>query len=66
MKIEPDVISVQSIHGYGPGWIQVGSEKISSASVIIGSRGERLDWHCNRFEDLTPEHFCLLYTSRCV
>jgi uncharacterized protein len=25
--------------------------------VIIGSRGERIDWHCARFEDLTTAHF---------
>jgi uncharacterized protein len=56
MKIEPDVISVQSIHGYGPGWIQVGGTKISN-SVVIGSRGERIDWCCERFEDLTAAHF---------
>lgn len=56
MKIHPDIISVQSIHSYGPGWVQVGTKKIMS-SVIIGSRGERLDWACERFEDLTSAHF---------
>ena len=56
MKYHPDIISVQSIWGYGPGWVQVGTEKLTR-SVILGSRGERLDWHCERFEDLTPSHF---------
>lgn len=56
MKIHPDSISVQSIKGYGPGWVQVANEKITH-SVIIGSRGERLDWRCERFEDLTSAHF---------
>lgn len=59
MKIQPDVISVQSISGYGPGWIGIGNEKITT-SVIIGSGGERFDWVCNRFEDLTAEHFAQL------
>ena len=59
MKIQPDFISVQSISGYGPGWIGVANEKISS-SVVIGSRGERFDWACQRFEDLGPEHFAQL------
>ena len=59
MKIQPDFISVQSISGYGPGWISVANEKISS-SVVIGSRGERFDWVCQRFEDLGPEHFAQL------
>lgn len=59
MKIQPDVIGVPSISGYGPGWIGVGREKIT-ASVVIGSRGERFPWACSRFEDLTAEHFAQL------
>ena len=59
MKIQPDVIRVQAISGYGPGWIGVGNEKIT-VSVVIGSRGERFNWACNRFEDLTEEHFAQL------
>lgn len=56
MKIHPDSISVQSIKGYGPGWVQVADQKITH-SVIIGSRGERLQWSCERFEDLNRTHF---------
>ena len=59
MKLQPDIINVQSIRGYGPGWIGVGSEKISR-SVVLGSRGERFYWDCNRFEDLGPAHFAQL------
>ena len=59
MKLQPDVINVQSISAYGPGWISVGSEKIST-SVVIGSRGERFSWACNRFADLGAEHFAQL------
>jgi len=59
MKFQPDVISVQSISGYGPGWIGIGNEKISH-SIVIGSGGERFEWACNRFEDLTPQHFAQL------
>jgi uncharacterized protein len=29
-------------------------------SVIVGSRGERLDWNAPRFEDLAAEHFTRL------
>jgi uncharacterized protein len=61
MKIHPDVITVQSISGYGPGWISLGTEKIT-ASVVIGSGGERLTWNCSRFEDLSAQHFDLLAT----
>jgi uncharacterized protein len=56
MKFQPDTITVQSISGYGPGWVAIRNEKITS-SVVIGSGGERFDWACNRFEDLTTEHF---------
>lgn len=59
MKFQPDVIKVQSIRAYGPDWIAIGNEKIS-ASVVIGSRGERFDWACNRFEDLSAAHFAQL------
>jgi uncharacterized protein len=56
MKIQPDVINAQSISAYGAGWISIGSEKINT-SVVIGSHGERFEWSCQRFEDLTAGHF---------
>ena len=60
MKLQPDRLDVQSILGYGPGWVGLGrngvGEKIER-SVIIGSRGELIDWDCNRFEDLSAAHF---------
>ena len=59
MKIQADVIKAPSISGYGAGWISIGSEKIS-ASVVIGSHGERFNWSCQRFEDLTAAHFAQL------
>ncbi len=59
MKIQPDKFEVQSISGYGPGWVSVAAEKITT-SVVIGSRGQRLDWLCKSFEDLTAGHFSLL------
>jgi uncharacterized protein len=59
MKLQPDIISVQSITGYGPGWVSVADEKIY-ASVVIGSRGERFYWACNCFEELGAAHFAEL------
>jgi len=60
MKLQPDRLDVQSILGYGPGWIGLArngvAEKIER-SVIIGSRGELMDWNCARFEDLSAAHF---------
>ena len=56
MKLQPDQSDVQSISGYGPGWVGVNGDRITH-SVIIGSKGQRIDWSAGRFEDLGPEHF---------
>ncbi len=56
MKIQPDTTNAQSISGYGPGWVSIGHEQINR-SVVIGSRGERFEWACTKFEDLGEEHF---------
>jgi len=59
MKFQPDTLGAQSISSYGDDWIGLGQEKIS-ASFVISSRGERFNWNCDAFEDLTPEHFLQL------
>ena len=59
MKFQSEHSSAQSITGYGAGWISVGFEKITR-SVILTSSGQRLDWPCERFEDITPAHFAQL------
>jgi uncharacterized protein len=59
MKFQPDRSDAQTISGYGPGWIGIGAEKITH-SVIVGSQGLRQAWTCQRFEDLTAEHFAQL------
>jgi uncharacterized protein len=63
MKLQPDHLDVQSILGYGPGWVGLGrngiAEKIEH-SLVIGSGGEKFDWNCTDFEQLTEEHFALL------
>jgi len=56
MKLQPDKFDVQSISAYGAGWVALDSEKITS-SLIISSQGQRLDWPCRSFADLTPAHF---------
>ena len=56
MKIHPDIISVPFIHSYGKGWVQVAGEQLTR-SVVIASDGQRFDWQCARFEDLTAAHF---------
>jgi uncharacterized protein len=58
LKLQPDQSDAQTISGYGPGWVAVGTEKITH-SVVLGSRGERLAW-AGSFEELGPEHFAAL------
>jgi uncharacterized protein len=59
MKLQPDKSDAQTISGYGPGWVGVEGEKITS-SVILSSRGDRIAWATDRFEDLGAEHFAQL------
>jgi uncharacterized protein len=64
MKLQPDKADTQVITGYGPGWVSVGffvdgqpqQEKLQH-SIVIGSRGERLDWPGISHGSLTAEHF---------
>jgi len=56
MKLQPDKTDVQSISGYGPGWVGINGARVER-SVILGARGESLDWQCARFEDLLASHF---------
>lgn len=67
MKLQPDRLDVQSILGYGPGWVGLGHQGVAEKiehSVVIGSGGEKLDWRCARFEDLTEAHFSQLAASQ--
>jgi uncharacterized protein len=59
MKLQPDKADVQSITGYGPGWVGVDGEKITH-SVVLTSGGARIAWPSERFEDLGPDHFAQL------
>ena len=58
MKLQPDQSDVQTISGYGPGWVAVGQEKITH-NVILASTGERIAW-AGSFEELGEEHFEIL------
>jgi uncharacterized protein len=55
LKLQPDQSDAQTISGYGPGWVGVGTERITH-NVVLGSRGQRMDWAAS-FEALGPEHF---------
>jgi uncharacterized protein len=58
LKLQPDRSDAQTISGYGPGWVAVGSEKITH-SVVIGAHGQRVPWAA-RYEDLGPDDFQVL------
>lgn len=67
MKLQPDRLDVQSILGYGPGWVGLASNGVAEKiehSIVIGSRGEKFEWKCAKFEDLTEAHFTLLAETR--
>ena len=55
MKLQPDRSDAQTISGYGPGWVGVGTEKITH-NVVLCSRGERFEW-AGGFDQLGPEDF---------
>ncbi len=60
MKLQPDRSDAPTILGYGPGWVGIAHQGVSEKiehSLVIGSRGEKLDWQCARFEDLGRSHF---------
>jgi len=59
MKLQPDRSDVQTITGYGPGWVGINGERVEG-SVILGSGGQRIPWPAQRFEELGPEHFAAL------
>ncbi|GAB3496827.1 Mth938-like domain-containing protein [Curvibacter fontanus] len=63
MKLQPDKSPVQTIRGYGPGWIAVDAEKFST-SLVLGSHGERQVWDCSRYEELSSRHFAPLAELR--
>lgn len=60
MKLSPDRSDAPTILGYGPGWIGIGHQGVAEKiehSLVIGSRGEKLDWQCTEFAQLGSEHF---------
>ena len=49
-------MDVLAVTGYGDAWIAINGEKVHH-SVIISSKGARLDWPCQHPDDLSPAHF---------
>ena len=59
MKLQPDKSDVQTLTAHGPGWVAINNERVES-SVVVGSRGERFEWNCTRFDEIGAEHFAQL------
>lgn len=59
MKLQPDTYDVQTIHGYGAGWINLDGQRIEH-SLVVSSRGQRFDWDCSDYDALSPAHFSQL------
>jgi uncharacterized protein len=64
MKLQPDATSGPTITGYGPGWVAVNGEQVTT-SVVIPSNGVRFGWDCTSFDALTERHFQLLADLDC-
>ena len=64
MKFQPDAMQGPAITGYGEGWVAINGEQITH-SVVQPSNGQRFDWQCSRFEDLTQAHFDQLAELGC-
>ena len=56
MKLQPDKADAVTVTAYGPGWLQVGGEKITT-SVILGGPSRQQTWPCTRFDELNATHF---------
>jgi uncharacterized protein len=59
MKIQPDTFDGQVINAYGPGWVAINGERVAH-SVVIGARGQRMEWHCAIFPSFRTTHFTRL------
>ena len=59
MKLQPDRMQVQSVTGYGPGWLAINGEKHTS-SVMITSSGLRQPLSARSAAELTAADFAAL------
>ncbi len=62
MKFQPDHHGT-AITGYGPGWIAIGGQRLHH-SLVLRHTGERADWACAGFDELSEAHFTPLADAR--
>jgi uncharacterized protein len=59
VKLHPaNAQGVNTITGYGEGYVTVNGERRASSVVVLADRIE--EWRTPRFDDLTPEDFAFL------
>ncbi|MDM7941303.1 MAG: Mth938-like domain-containing protein [Hydrogenophaga sp.] len=56
MKLHSDKLDIQSVTGYGDGWIAVNGQR-HFHSLVLTPKGQLLPWPCARFEALEDLHF---------
>ena len=59
MKLQPDRMQVQSVTGYGPGWLAINGER-HTTSLMITSGGMRQPLKARSPAELTPADFATL------
>ena len=59
MKLQPDRMEVQSVTGYGPGWLAINGEK-HTTSLLITSSGMRQPLKARSPAELTPADFAAM------
>ncbi len=59
MKLHSDKLDIQSVTGYGDGWIAVNGQR-HSHSLVLTPKGQLQQWPCSRFELLEASHFNML------
>ncbi len=59
MKLHSDKLEIQSVTGYGDGWIAVNGQR-HTHSLVLTPKREWSAWPCARFESLEAAHFDML------
>ncbi len=59
MKLHSDKLDIQSVTGYGEGWIAVNGQR-HTHSLVLTPKSELIPWPCARFELLEALHFDML------
>jgi len=59
MKLQPDRFDTLAIHAYGPGWVSVNGQKMSS-SLLVSAQGLLRPWRPQHFDELQADDFTSL------